>query len=42
VAVYRNVEALRDLVLVTIGPRRRGVSSALRSNATEIVLRIAV
>jgi predicted transcriptional regulator len=41
-AVYRDVEALRDLGLVTIGPRRRGVSSALRSDATEIILRIAV
>ena len=41
-AVYRDVEALRGLGLVTIGPRRRGVSSALRSDATEIVLRIAV
>lgn len=40
--VYRDVEALRDLGLVTIGPRKRGVSSALRSDATEIVLRIAV
>ena len=41
-AVYRDVEALRDLGLVTIGPTRRGVASTLRSNATEIVLRIAV
>ena len=41
-AVYRDVEALRDLGLVTVGARRRGVSSALRSDATEIILRIAV
>jgi predicted transcriptional regulator len=41
-SVYRDVEALRDLGLITIGARRRGVSSPLRSDATEIVLRIAV
>jgi predicted transcriptional regulator len=41
-SVYRDVEALRDLGLITIGPSRRGVSSPLRTNATEIVLRIAV
>jgi predicted transcriptional regulator len=41
-AVYRDVEALRDLGLITVGQQRRGVSSALRSDATEIVLRIAV
>ena len=41
-SVYRDVEALRDLGLITIGATRRGVSSPLRSDATEIVLRIAV
>ena len=40
--VYRDVEALRDLGLVTIGPTRQGFSSTVRSGATEIVLRIAV
>jgi predicted transcriptional regulator len=41
-AVYRDVEALRDLGLIEVAERRRGASSALRSNTTEIVLRIAV
>jgi predicted transcriptional regulator len=41
-SVYRDVEALRDLGLITLGVTRRGVSSPLRSDATEIVLRIAV
>jgi predicted transcriptional regulator len=41
-AVYRDVEALRELGLVTVVDTRRGVSSRLRSDATEIVLRIAV
>jgi predicted transcriptional regulator len=41
-SVYRDVEALRELGLITIPERRRGVPSRLRSRATEIVLRIAV
>ena len=41
-SVYRNVEALRDLGLIRIGATRRGVPSPLRSDATEIVLGIAV
>ncbi len=41
-SVYRDVEALRDLGLITMGTTRRGISSRLRSDATEIVLRIAV
>jgi predicted transcriptional regulator len=41
-SVYRDVEALRYLGLIRAGSTRRGVSSALRSDATEIVLRIAV
>ena len=41
-AVYRDVEALRELGLITIAEKRRGVPSRLRSRATEIVLRIAV
>ena len=41
-SVYRDVEALRDLGLVTMATTRRGISSRLRSDATEIVLRIAV
>ena len=41
-AVYRDVEALRDLGLIEVAVRRRGASSRLRSNTTEIVLRIAV
>jgi len=41
-AVYRDVEALRALGLITIAEKRRGGPSRLRSRATEIVLRIAV
>jgi predicted transcriptional regulator len=41
-AVYRDVEALRDLGLIQSGDRRRGASTPLRSDTTEIVLRIAV
>jgi len=41
-AVYRDVEALRDLGLIQVADRRRGASSPLRSTTTEIVLRIAV
>jgi predicted transcriptional regulator len=41
-AVYRDVEALRDLGLIQVAGRRRGAASPLRSNTTEIVLRIAV
>ena len=41
-SVYRDVEALRDLGLITMGTTRRGISSRPRSDATEIVLRIAV
>ena len=41
-AVYRDVEALRDLGLIEVAERRRGASSPLRSNTTEIVLRIAI
>ena len=41
-AVYRDVEALRDLGLIEVAHRRRGASTPLRSNTTEIVLRIAV
>jgi predicted transcriptional regulator len=41
-AVYRDVEALRELGLIQVADRRRGASSPLRSNTTEIVLRIAV
>ena len=41
-AVYRDVEALRDLGLIEVADRRRGAASRLRSNTTEIVLRIAV
>ena len=41
-SVYRDVEALRDLGLITVGATRRGRPSAPRSDATEIVLRIAV
>ena len=41
-AVYRDVEALRHLGLIEVADRRRGASSRLRSNTTEIVLRIAV
>lgn len=41
-SVYRDVEAVRDLGLIRVGSTRRGVSSVLRSDATEIVLRIAV
>ena len=40
--VYRDVEALRELGLITIAEKRRGVPSRLRSRTTEIVLRIAV
>ncbi len=41
-AVYRDVDALRDLGLIQVASRRRGAASPLRSNTTEIVLRIAV
>ena len=41
-AVYRDVEALRALGLVSTAERRRGVPSRLTSRATEIVVRIAV
>jgi predicted transcriptional regulator len=41
-AVYRDVEALRDLGLIEVADRRRGASSPLRSTTTEIVLRIAI
>jgi len=41
-AVYRDVAALRELGLVRIAASRRGVPSRLRSDATEIVLRITV
>ena len=41
-AVYRDVEALRDLGLIEVAERGRGASSPLRSDTTEIVLRIAV
>jgi predicted transcriptional regulator len=41
-AVYRDVDALRDLGLIQVADRRRGASSPLRSTTTEIVLRIAV
>jgi predicted transcriptional regulator len=41
-AVYRDVEALRDLGLIEVADRRRGASSRLRTKTTEIVLRIAV
>ena len=41
-AVYRDVEALRDLGLIQVADRRQGASSPLRSTTTEIVLRIAV
>ena len=41
-AVYRDVEVLRDLGLIEPGDRRQGASSPVRSNTTEIVLRIAV
>lgn len=41
-AVYRDVETLRQLGLIEVAARRRGASSRLRSNTTEIVLRIAV
>ena len=41
-SIYRDVEALRELGLIKVAGTRRGVSSRLRSNATEIVLRIAV
>ena len=41
-AVYRDVEALYDLGLIKVADRRRGTASRLRSNTTEIVLRIAV
>ena len=41
-AVYRDVETLRHLGLIEVAARRRGASSRLWSNTTEIVLRIAV
>ena len=41
-SVYRDVQALRELGLIKVADTRRGVSSRLRSAATEIVLRIAV
>ena len=41
-AIYRDVEVLRELGLIKVADTRRGVSSRLSSNATEIVLRIAV
>jgi predicted transcriptional regulator len=41
-SVYRDVEALRELGLIKVAGTRRGVSSRLQSDATEIVLRIAV
>ena len=41
-AVYRDVEALRALGLIQGTERRQGASSPLRSNTTQIVLRIAV
>jgi predicted transcriptional regulator len=41
-AVYRDVAALRELGLIRIAASWRGVPSRLRSDATEIVLRIAV
>ena len=41
-AVYRDVDALRDLGLIQVAARRRGAASPLRSDTTEIVLRIAV
>ena len=41
-AVYRDVDALRDLGLIQVAGHGRGAASPLRSNTTEIVLRIAV
>jgi len=41
-AVYRDVEALRELGLIKMTDTKRGVSSRLRTDTTEIVLRIAV
>jgi len=41
-AVYRDVETLRELALIEVTDRRRGASSPLRSNTTQIVVRIAV
>jgi predicted transcriptional regulator len=41
-SVYRDVEVLRELGLIKVANTRRGASSQLSSNATEIVLRIAV
>jgi len=41
-AVYRDVEALRDLGLVKVANRRQGSASPLQSDTTEIVLRIAI
>ena len=41
-SVCRDVEALRELGLIKVAGTRRGVSTRLRSDATEIVLRIAV
>jgi predicted transcriptional regulator len=41
-AVYRDVEALRALGLIQTTDRRRGAASPLRSNTTQIILRIAV
>ena len=40
--VYRDVTALREIGLIKVVGTRRGVASRLRSNATEIVVRIAV
>jgi predicted transcriptional regulator len=41
-SVHRDVEALSELGLIRRAGTKRGVSSRLRSDATEIVLRIAV
>ena len=41
-AVYRDVEALRDLGLVKVANRRQGSASPLQSDTTEIVLRITI
>jgi predicted transcriptional regulator len=41
-SVHRDVHVLQDLRLISVPKTKRGVSSRLRSKATEIVLRIAV
>jgi len=41
-SVYQDVELLRHLGLVTAAESRQGAPSRLRSDTTEIVLRIAV